>query len=248
MDQAGKPTGCRVPIPGHPPSSSASPPLPLPHCHHQTHRVPHPLAHPVCPPADQSSSPSARSCASAPVGSGIQRCGPWGAGLPSPPYDTALSLLPGGRWWETAEPPPHPALPLTSGDGSWVGTRPSVVAVRSCSPRMSFSCWASTSCCSMLQWFSRDRITGNSEAWGAMSASVPPDAGVRRSVGGQGNSSDLCGAARDSTAQLHGYSTALVKWAQLPALRCMLNTIKELTMSLDPHETFTHPPPPPQCP
>lgn len=62
-----------VPSPGHLPSPSASPPLPLPHCHHQTRRAPHPLAHPGCPPAAQSSCPSARSCASAPVGSGTEK-------------------------------------------------------------------------------------------------------------------------------------------------------------------------------
>lgn len=66
--------------------------------------------------------------------------------------------------------------------------------------------------------------------------------------GGEGNSSHLCGSARDSKAQLYGYSSALVRWAQLPALTCMLSTRKEPVMPLDPLKTFTHPPPPTSVP
>lgn len=62
-----------VPSPGHPPSPFASPPLPLPRYHRQTHRAPRRLARPACPPAARSSSPSAGSCVSAPAGLWMER-------------------------------------------------------------------------------------------------------------------------------------------------------------------------------
>lgn len=55
--------------------------------------------------------------------------------------------------------------PLTSGDGSWMGALPSSVVFSSLSPRMTLRCWAMTLCCSMLQWFSMDMMTGYSDTW-----------------------------------------------------------------------------------
>ena len=55
---------------------------------------------------------------------------------------------------------------LTSGEGKQVG----MVSPRGCvsraGPRMELMCWAMTFCCSTLQWFSRDRMTGYSDVWG----------------------------------------------------------------------------------
>lgn len=171
----------QVPIPGHPPSSSSSPPLPPPRCHHRTRRVPRPPARPARPPAARSSSPSAGSCASAPAG--VERGGPWGAELRGAQHHP-LGVRERCQQHSGEARGGFP-LPLTSGDGSWVGTRPSMVAVRSCSPRMSRSCWASTSCCSMLQWFSRDRITGYGEVWGARCHQHCPKQQQRGGTGGK---------------------------------------------------------------
>lgn len=54
---------------------------------------------------------------------------------------------------------------LTCGDGSCWGTCPSSRVVCSMSPRICLRYWAMTVCCSTLQWFSIDRMTGNSDAY-----------------------------------------------------------------------------------
>lgn len=54
---------------------------------------------------------------------------------------------------------------LTSGDGNPIGALPSNVLFSSLSPRMWLRCWAMTLCCSMLQWFSMDKMTGYSDTW-----------------------------------------------------------------------------------
>ena len=56
-------------------------------------------------------------------------------------------------------------LVLTSGEGNLGGIFPSGVLFSSLSPRMSLRCWAMTRCCSTLQWFSMDRMTGYSDTW-----------------------------------------------------------------------------------
>lgn len=46
-----------------------------------------------------------------------------------------------------------------------MGALPSNVLFNSLSPRMWLRCWAMTLCCSTLQWFSMDRMTGYSDTW-----------------------------------------------------------------------------------
>lgn len=46
-----------------------------------------------------------------------------------------------------------------------MGALPSNVLFSSLSPRMWLRCWAITLCCSTLQWFSMDRMTGYSDTW-----------------------------------------------------------------------------------
>lgn len=54
---------------------------------------------------------------------------------------------------------------FTSGDGSPMGALPFRVLFSSLSPRMWLRCSAMTLCCSTLQWFSTDRMTGYSDTW-----------------------------------------------------------------------------------
>lgn len=53
---------------------------------------------------------------------------------------------------------------LTSGEGNW-DLFPSTGATKSMSCRMVVMCWAMTFCCSTLQWFSREMMTGYGEVW-----------------------------------------------------------------------------------
>lgn len=48
----------------------------------------------------------------------------------------------------------------TSGDGKSVGMVSPRGVVRSALPRMELMWWAMTFCCSTLQWFSKERMTG----------------------------------------------------------------------------------------
>lgn len=51
---------------------------------------------------------------------------------------------------------------LTSGEGNW-DLFPSTGATKSMSCRIVVMCWAMTFCCSTLQWFSREMMTGYGE-------------------------------------------------------------------------------------
>lgn len=61
---------------------------------------------------------------------------------------------------------------LTSGDGKFVGMPSPRGEVMSALPRMELMWRAMTSCCSTLQWFSKERITGYWDVWGK--AGNPP--------------------------------------------------------------------------
>lgn len=54
---------------------------------------------------------------------------------------------------------------LTSGEGKCVGIWSPRGLVTKALPKIEIKCWAMVFCCSTLQWFSKDRITGYSDVW-----------------------------------------------------------------------------------
>lgn len=97
----------------------------------------------------------------------------WGAGVPLASFPSAgsspsVATDGGAAGQDSAGLPASPPCPLlwappcplcTSGDGRLV-VAPSTGRSNSIEPRIVLRCRAITRCCSRLQWFSRDRMTG----------------------------------------------------------------------------------------